>query len=323
MRFAYAIFAGSLFAAAPAFAADFDWSKVDQALGKTGADQPGAVHKYGLPRSDLRVTVDGVAIKPALALGGWLAFKSMDREAMIMGDLVVTENEVNPVMAKLLASGIEVTAVHNHLLRAQPATFYMHVAGHGDPVKLATALREALGASATPFGTAAAPTQRAQLAGTVNPGVAVDASTAQPAAATVAAPPPAPDLDFARLDNTMGFKGKENGGVWQYAIPRADTVTDAGRAVPPAMGTAIAINFQPTGNGKAAITGDFVLLDREVNPVLQVLRQNGIEVTAVHNHMLEDQPRTFFVHFWANDDAMKLGEGLRLALGKIHVSKPD
>jgi uncharacterized protein DUF1259 len=323
MRFAYAVvFAGSLFAAGPALAADMDWSKVDQALGKTGADQPGEVRKYGLPRSDLHVTVDGVAIKPAFALGGWLAFKSMEREAMVMGDLVVTESEINPVMTKLLASGIEVTAVHNHLLRAQPATFYMHVAGRGDPVKLATALHEALGASATPFGTAAGPAQRTQLAGTVNRGVAVDAPAAEPAAATVAAPAAAPDLDFAQLDKTIGYKGKENGGVWQYAIPRADTIADAGMAVPPAMGTAIAINFQPTGNGKAAITGDFVLLDKEVNPVLQALRQNGIEVTAVHNHMLDDQPRTFFVHFWANDDAMKLGDGLRVALGRIHVSKP-
>jgi Domain of Unknown Function (DUF1259) len=322
MRTAFVIaIAGSLLAAAPALAAGTDWSKVDQALGKTGADQPGDVHKYALPRSDLHVTLDGIAIKPALALGGWLAFKSVEREAMVMGDLVLTESEINPVMTKLLASGITITAVHNHLLRAQPAVFYMHVAGHGDPVKLAAALRDALGASATPFGTAAAPAQRTQLAATA--GVTVDAAGAQPAAATVPTSTAALDLDVVQLEKTIGHKGKESGGVYQFAIPRADTITDAGMAVPPPMGTAIAVNFQPTGGGKAAITGDFVLLDGEVNPVLQTLRQNGIEVTAVHNHMLDEQPRTFFVHFWANDDAMKLGEGLHLALGKVNVSKPD
>ena len=295
MRAAYAfIIAGSLLAAGPGLAADLDWSQVDQALGEAGADQPGDVHKYALPRSDLHVTLDGVAIKPALALGGWLAFKRMDRGAMVMGDLVLTESEINPVMTQLLASGVTVTAVHNHLLRAQPATFYLHVAGQGDPVKLAAALHGALAASATPFGT--------------------------PAASTPAAPL---DLDTGRLDGAIGYKGKENAGVYQYAIPRADKIADVDVAVPPAMGTAIAINFQPTGGGKAAITGDFVLLASEVNPVLQALRESGIEVTAVHNHMLDDQPRTFFVHFWAHDDAMKLAEGLRLALGKAHLSKPE
>jgi len=288
-----ALFASSMLAGLPAVAADMDWSKVDQALGKTGAAQPGEVHKYGLPRTDLHVTVDGVAIKPALALGGWLAFKPMGETTMVMGDLVMGEDEINPVMAKLLASGITVTAVHNHLLRAQPATFYMHVAGQGDPVKLATAIHEALGASKTPFGP-------------------------PPAAAPAAAPL---DVDTAKLEQVLGHKGVANGGVYQFAIPRADVISDDGMAVPPAMGTAIAINFQPTGSGKAAITGDFVLLGTEVTPVLHALRENGIEVTAVHNHMLDDQPRTFFVHFWANDDAGKLAQGLRMALDQVHVAK--
>jgi hypothetical protein len=196
------------------------------------------------------------------------------------------------VMTKLLASGITVTAVHNHLLRAQPATYYMHVAGQGDPVKLATALHEALGASKTPFGPA-------------------------PAAA-----PAAPlEIDTAKLEQILGHKGTATGGVYQFGIPRGDVISDAGMAVPPAMGTAIAINFQPTGGGKAAITGDFVLAGKEVNPVLQAMRENGIEVTAVHNHMLDDEPRTFFVHFWANDDAVKLAQGLRAALDKVNVAK--
>jgi hypothetical protein len=254
------------------------------------------VHKYGLPRTNLHVTLDGVAIKPALALGGWLAFKPMGEGAMVMGDLVMAEDEINPVMAKLLANGITVTAVHNHLLRAQPATFYMHVAGQGDPVQLATALHEALGASKTPFGPA-------------------------PAAAAPTATPTPLEVDTEKLDQAVGYEGTVNGGVYQFTIPRADVIRDEGISVPPAMGTAIAINFQPTGGGKAAITGDFILLGAELNPVLKALRENGIEVTAVHNHMLDEQPRTFFVHFWANDDAGKLAQGLRAALDKVHVAK--
>jgi Domain of Unknown Function (DUF1259) len=279
---------------ASASAADPDWSKVDQALGRTGSNQPGGVHKYALPRTDLHVTLDGVEIKTALALGGWLAFKSMGDSAMVMGDLVMAENEINPVMSKLLADGIAVTAVHNHLLRAQPVTFYMHVAGQGDAVTLAAALHDALGASKTPD---AAPP----------PG-----ASAQPTPLAI---------DTAKLDTTLGFKGAPNGGVYQFSIPRKDTINDAEMAVPPAMGVAIAVNFQPTGEGKAAITGDFVLLASEVNPVLKALRENGIEVTAVHNHMLDDTPRTFFVHFWANDDAMKLALGIRMALDKVNVAK--
>jgi uncharacterized protein DUF1259 len=291
--------AGVLFAMTTvASAADMDWKKVDQALGKAGADQPGGVHKYGLPRTDLHVTVDGVVIKPSLALGGWLAFKSMGSEAMVMGDLVMAEDEINPVMSRLFANGITVTAVHNHLLRAQPPTFYMHVAGQGDPVKLAAALHDALGASKTPLGVSGA---------SASP-------PAPPAAGSL-------DIDTVRLETTLGHKGTTSGGVYQFAIPRGDTISDDGMPVPPAMGTAIAVNFQPTGGGKAAITGDFVLLATEVNPVLNALREGGIEVTAVHNHMLDDTPRTFFVHFWANDDAQKLARGIRAALDKVNVAK--
>jgi hypothetical protein len=292
--FAIAIAGSVLLPALPAAAADIDWARVDQALGKTGANQPGDIHKYGLPRTDLHVTVDGVSIKPAFALGGWLAFKPMGAGAMVMGDLVLAEDEINPVMAKLLTGGVAVTAVHNHLLRAQPPTFYMHVNGEGDPVKLATTLHDALGASRTPF--------------------------AAPAPAASAAPA-APELDSAKLEQVLGYKATLNGGVWQFTIPRGDATSDAGKAVPPAMGLAIPINFQPTGDGKAAITGDFVLLAGEVTPVLTALRANGIEVTALHNHMLDDQPRMFFVHFWANDDAVKLAQGLRAALDKVNVAK--
>ena len=129
------------------------------------------------------------------------------------------------------------------------------------------------------------------------------------------------DLDTAAVDSELGAKGTINGGVYQFGIPRAETISADGMAVPPAMGTAIAINFQPTGGGKAAITGDFVLLGKEVNPVLKALRDNGIEVTALHSHMIDDSPHLFFMHFWANDDVTKLSHGLRAALDLANVKR--
>jgi len=275
-------------------AADVDWTKVDQAIGKPGTNQPGGVHKYGLPRTDLKITVDGVAIKPALALGSWIGFLPMGNGAMFMGDLVLTENEISQVMKRLIDDGVEITAIHNHLLRTTPAVFYMHVGGQGDPVKLAQTLHAGLALSQTPFAAPVAP------------------GAAQPPATTL-------DLDTAAIDNALGAKGSVNGGVYQFSIPRAESISEDGMAVPPSMGTAIAINFQPTGTGKAAITGDFVLLGKEVNPVLKALRNNGIEVTALHSHMIDDSPHLFFMHFWANDDVTKLTRGLRAALDLANV----
>src|SRR6266404_1916226 len=265
-RLLIAIFATATIATA-ANAQGIDWQKVDAALGRSAA-VGGDVHRYGFPRTDLQVTVDGVTIRPSFALGGWAAFKPMGNMAMVMGDLVLLGSEINPVISKLIEGGIEVTAIHNHLLRAEPATFYMHIGGHGDPVKMATALRTALGASKTPL--------------------------TPPAAAT----PPAIDLDTAQLDQIIGAKGANNGGVYQFGVPRRDPVSESGMQLAPVgpLGLATAIGFQPTGGGKAAITGDFVLTADEVNPVIKALRSNGIEVTAVHSHMLNEQPRLFFMH---------------------------
>ena len=277
--------------------AQTDWmSRVGDALGKSGSEMPGGVYRVGLPRTDLKVTLDGVELKAGFALGSWLAFQKMGDDAMVMGDLVLTSEEVNPVMKKLEEGGIEITALHNHLLRNQPFTMYMHVLGRGDPVKLAATLHGALAMSKTPL-----------------PGA--PAAVAQPSA------PPPIDFDTAAVDKILGAKGKNNGGVYQFSIPRAEPIKDGGMEVPEAMGSAIAINFQPTGGGKAAITGDFVLVAKEVNPVLKALRDNGIEVTAVHNHMLDDQPRLFFMHFWANDDAQQLANGLKAALAKVNIAK--
>ncbi len=278
---------GLMASASSACAQEVNWQNVDEAFGRKAAVISADVHRYAFPRTDLTVTLDGVTIKPALALGGWVALKPMGGEAMVMGDLVLLETEINPVLTKMIENGVQITAVHNHLLRADPATFYMHVGGKGDPVKLATAIRSALAESKTPL-----------------------------AAPAAAAPPAAVDLDTAQLDQIIGVKGRANGGVYQFGVPRRDPVTMDGMPLGPAgpLGVATGIGFQPTGGGKAAITGDFVMVASEVNPVIKALRAGGIEVTALHSHMLDEEPRLFFMHFWANDDAIKLAKTLRAAL---------
>jgi hypothetical protein len=282
----------SLGLALQAKAAQTDWFIVDTILTRSGAVS-GDVHRYGLLRSDLNVSVDGIALKPAFALGGWLAFEPMGDSAMMMGDLVLTESEINPVMAKLLAEGVEVTALHNHLLRSNPPTFYMHVSGQGDPADLARKVRAALEESRTPF----------------------DVKPPAEAAANSGF-----SFDTAKVEAAIGFKGRANGGVYQFGIPRSDSIKMQGMNVPPAMGTAIAINFQPAGEGKAAIAGDFVATASEVQPLIKALREIGIEVTAIHNHMVGEEPRAFFVHFWANDDAVKLANGLHDVLKTVAVA---
>ena len=228
---------------AAANAQGIDWQKVDAAIGRSAAVS-GDVHRYGFPRTDLQVKVDDVAVKPGLALGGWTAFKPMHDGAMVMGDLVLLGSEINPVISKLQAGGLGVTAIHNHLLRAEPMTFYLHVGGHGDPVTMATTIHEALATTKTPM--------------------------TAPAAGT----PPAIDLDTAQLDQIIGVKGSNNGGIYGFAVPRRDPVKEDGMEIVPAgpMGVATGINFQPTGGGKAAITGDFVMIGDEVNPVITALR---------------------------------------------------
>jgi len=273
--------------------AGIDWKQVDQALGKSGALQPDGAYKVGLPRGDLRVTVGEVVVKPSLALGSWVAFKQVsDSQAMLMGDLVLLESEVGPVIGKLQERGIEQTALHNHLQHESPHIMYLHIVGRGDPVMLAAAVHSALTLTKTPFGTSA---------------------TAAPAAPF--------GLDTAQIAQTLGYHGKVNGGVYQVGVARAESIAVDGIAIPPSMGLATAINFQPTGKGKAAITGDFVLIGSEVNPVIRALRDNSIAVTAVHSHMLMDSPHLFFMHYWANDDAAKLAHGLRAALDKMNVKR--
>ena len=269
-------------------AATHEWSAVDAALGRKGAAQPGDVMKYSFPRSDLTVTADGVQLKPALALGSWLAFKEVGAgAAMMMGDLVLTEDEVAPVMRALQQGGVEQTALHNHVLHESPHVMYMHVLGHGDAAKLAQAVHAALEQSKTPL--------------------------APPTPPAAAAPI---DLDTAGVAKTLRYAGKVNGGVYQVSVARKETIRESAHDVPPSMGVSTAINFQPTGGGKAAITGDFVMLSSEVNGVIRALQENGIQVTALHSHLLGETPRLYFMHFWANDDALKLARGLRAALDR-------
>jgi biotin operon repressor len=246
-----------------------------------------------MPRKDLHVMLSSVEIKPALALGSWAAFKKDGDTARVMGDLVLTESEIQAVMAKLQEGGIQEAAVHNHLIGESPRLLYMHIESSGDAVKMATTIREAL------------------------------ALTRTPPADTGAVAPATPDLGFdqKQVEQVLGRSGKINGGVLQFSVPRAEAITDSGMSVPPIMGVATALNFQGTGNGRAAITGDFVLLSREVNPVMKTLRQHGIAVTAVHSHMLMEEPRLFFMHFWANDDAVLLAKGLRAALDQTNSAK--
>lgn len=277
-------------------ASSADWKAVDDAMGRAGMDQPDGARKYSMPRKDLNVTVGGVQVKPGLALGGWAAFNHPGAHSLVMGDLVLTEDEVTPVMQKLQAGGLEITALHNHLQHETPRVMYMHIHGMGDATAMAKAIHDALAETKTPGGESGA---------------------------AAAAPAGQQDIgiNMAEIDQALGHKGKVNNGIYQVSVPRAEHITDGGMAVPNSMGLATGINFQPTGDGKAAITGDFVLIAKEVNPVIKALQQNGIAVTALHSHMLTENPRLFFMHFWANDDAVKLAKGLRAALDQTNAKK--
>jgi len=271
--------------------ASVDWKDVDSAMGRAGQDQPDGTHKYSLPRKDLNVTLNGVQIKAGLALGSWVAFKSVaNGNSMVMGDIVLTEDEVAPVMEVLQTGGIKITALHNHLIGELPRVMYMHIHGMGNAASLGNAIHVAIATTKTP-------------------------EAGAPAAA------PELDIDTKQIDQILGHSGRNNGGIYQVGVPRTEHITEAGMAIPNSMGVATALNFQPTGDGKAAITGDFVLLAKEVNPVIKALRENGIAVTALHSHMLQEQPRLFFMHFWANDDALKLAKGLRAALDQTNSAK--
>jgi len=259
-------------------------------MSRAGQDQPDGTHKYSLPRGDMNVTVNGVQVKPGLALGSWVAFKHSGKVDIVMGDLVLAEDEVGPVMEELQSGGIEITALHNHLIGESPRVMYMHIHGMGTAASMGKVIHMAIAKTKTPE--PKPPAQPGDLG-----------------------------IDTKQIDQILGHAGKNNGGIYQVAVPRTEHIMEGAMAIPNSMGVATALNFQPTGDGKAAITGDFVLLGKEVNPVIKALTSNGIAVTALHSHMLNDQPHLFFMHFWANDDAVKLAKGLRAALDKTNSAK--
>jgi hypothetical protein len=272
---------------------DSTWDTVDKVLGRAGKVLPGDVHKYGWPRGDLRVTIGDVQIEPTLALGSWAGLMRTDPEGhlMAMGDLVLLPEEVNPVVRALQGGGLDVLAIHNHLIGESPQVIYVHFGGHGPAEPLAKALRGALDATKTPV--ASPPAGPASL------------SAAETAV-------------FDRVQATLGRKGAMAGRVLQVSVPRAGPIEEDAREVPPSLGMAIALNFQFL-EGRVATTGDFVLIAEEVNPVIRELEAHGIQVTALHSHMLRETPRLFFMHFWGLDEPTRIAEGLRAALGKVAV----
>jgi Domain of Unknown Function (DUF1259) len=262
---------------------------IDQALGRSG-QKTGDVYRVSFPRTDLHVSVKGVAIKPGLALGSWAAFLGTDDKAMVMGDLVLLEDELNPVMAKLRSSGFEISAVHNHLMEETPKVLYMHYVGHGPATQLATSLRAALSLSKTPLEKPVVPAEEAAAPAWVK-----------------------------TVEDAVGRKATYKGGVLSYGVPRSDTITMAGMTVTPAAGVGEAINFQAADSGNVATTGDFVLTADEVNPVISALQEHSIQVTALHSHMLTEQPRLFFMHFWCVGSPESVGAGIKAALSKVQT----
>jgi len=266
-------------------AAQRDWQGVETALGRKGAVQ-GDMFKVAFPRTDLSVKMGEVPVEPGLALTSWIGFKTMGKRAMVMGDLVLLETEVGPVMAKLVAEGMKITALHNHLIGTTPAVLYLHFSGKGDTAKLAGAMRAALSVSATPLG--------------------------PPATEVSPAVPP----DWSKVEAIFGKSGTKKGNLFQVGFPRKEKIIEKGMEVPPYLGMATGINLQMVGD-KAATTGDFVLIGSEVNPVVKALVDHGIAVTAVHSHMLFETPRLFFLHFWGYDQPEKLASGLKAALDEV------
>ncbi|HEV2194673.1 MAG TPA: DUF1259 domain-containing protein [Candidatus Acidoferrum sp.] len=265
-------------------------SAIDQALGRSG-QKAGEVYRVGFPRTDLHVTVHGVSVKAGLALGSWAAFSGTDENASVMGDLVLLDSEVNPVMEKLRSAGFEITAVHNHLLGETPHVMYMHYMGHGGAAQIAASLKAALAVSKTPLEKPAAP-----------------------------APEPATPPEWVKtVNDTIGRQGTFRGGVLAFGLARSEPITEAGMTLASPQGVAESINFQEAGAGKVATTGDFVLTADEVNPVISALEEHHISITALHSHLLTEQPRLFFMHFWAADNTASVAAGIKAALSHIAI----
>jgi Domain of Unknown Function (DUF1259) len=265
-----------------AYAQPTGWDGVEKVFGRKGTVQ-GEMFKVTFPRSDLSVKIGEVTVEPGLALTSWIGFNGMGKQAMMMGDLVLLENEVAPVTAKLVESGVSLTAIHNHLIGSTPFVMYLHFSGEGNPEKLAGAMRAAIAVTRTPL---------------ESPAPAVSPATA---------------ADWTKVEAILGKTGQKKGNMLQVGFPRKEKIMEKGMEVPSYLGMATGINLQMVGS-KAATTGDFILLADEVNPVVKALVGHGINVTAIHSHMLYESPRFFFLHFWGYDKPEKLATGLKAAL---------
>jgi len=277
-----------------------DTTAIDKAIGKSG-ELKGEVYKISMPRTDLKVMVKDVTLKPGLALGSWVAFKEAGSEAVVDGDLVLTEDEVAPVFDKLRKEGIEVTALHNHLIGETPRVMFLHIAGKGDTARLASHIKDALALTKTPLGESARkPGEVSTKTGTEEAG-----------------------FNAEQIQQVLGHKGTVKGGVLQVSVPRAEHITMEGVPLPPSMGMATALNFQQAGEGKVAATGDFVMTRDEVNAVTKALAEHGIMVTALHNHLVHGSPDLYFMHFWANDTVEKVAKGLKAGLDAMKKSDKE
>jgi hypothetical protein len=264
-----------------------DTAAINAALGRTGSMQAdGLVYKVPAPRSDLKVTVNGIPIKAGLALGSWMAFKKNGTSAVAHGDLVLLDREVNPVISALQQGGMEITAIHNHILNETPNVLYLHFWGHGTEAQLAQTLANVLKTTATP-----------------------------PPSTT-----PADSTPFAGADalqTALGRKGTLSNGVLAVGVPRPEKITMMGVDLPPSMGMATSLNFQAIDNGRVAGTGDFVMIGDEVNKVAKALRDHGIEICALHSHMIDGSPSLYFMHFWAVGTPEIVGAGLKAGLDQL------
>ena len=248
----------------------------------------GNVYRVTFPRTDLKINIGDFSVAPGLALTSWVALHRMGSESMMMGDLCMLDSEEPAVLSKLVELGLSVTAIHNHLIGEKPAIKYLHFSGSGDALTLAGKIKQVFEVTATPLGA---------------PGMA---SKATP--------------DWAAVEAVLGTRGKKSGSIISYGFPRNEKLTESGMEMPAPMGMATGINLQMQGN-RAATTGDFVLLADEVNKVVKALETHGITVTAIHNHMLFDEPRLFMLHFWGVGDPAKLAEGLKAALDQTNSKK--
>ena len=269
-----------------------EYQQVLTTLGKQG-DFKANVLKVNIPRNDLSVTVGTVRTPTPFGFGGWVAMtKGTGGMEVLMGDLVLTQDEVNPVMSALLDNGLEVTALHNHFFWEEPRVFYMHVHGHGAAADLANKLKPAL----TLIGKGGAP-----------------AATA----ATATSGPAGGQLDAAKIAQIVGAQGEQNGAVYKITVGRDDLkLMEMGAPINARMGLNTWAAFVGT-NDNAAIAGDVAMLANEVTPVLKALRKNGLDIVAIHHHMTQTQPTIFFLHYWGTGPAEKLATGFKAALAEL------